>query len=418
MSKIAVVTSKQTIKGGAQSVCFHLINSLKQDHDVTLFTPSPQNINYDEIKDFYGFDEYSSVDLYDDKFFKITSRVLLSDFWKRISHSAGRFLNGLNRSFFIRSIQKKQEEFDLLIWVYRGPNIGNKYVAYKETNKQNIGEDKNLGLEMIDSSTPTVRYIHMSYYIKEQQKSPLVRIANTICEIISKSSPPNNNANIYLSNSEWTGNNINQIHNVRSKTVYPPVNQQIFSEDLKTWEERENGFVIIGRITPDKRIHECISIIESLQKTNHDVHLHIIGKVSDHSYADRIQSEASEKDYIHYEGEVSFDKLVNLVKSHKFGIHGKKNERFGIAIAEMMSAGTIPFVHDSGGQRELVDPFNILMYKNQHEAVENISNVLSDSALQKDISDQLRENSHMYDTEEFEQNIRSIVESVLSNDSS
>ena len=54
-----------------------------------------------------------------------------------------------------------------------------------------------------------------------------------------------------------------------------------------------------------------------------------------------------------------------------------KNEHFGIAVAEMMQAGCITFIHDSGGQTEIVN-LRELRYQTKEEAIEKIIQVLKD----------------------------------------
>jgi glycosyltransferase involved in cell wall biosynthesis len=50
------------------------------------------------------------------------------------------------------------------------------------------------------------------------------------------------------------------------------------------WEERENGFVLSGRLTPEKNIETAIEIIRSIRQKLQDVHLHIVSSGYDLKY--------------------------------------------------------------------------------------------------------------------------------------
>lgn len=49
--------------------------------------------------------------------------------------------------------------------------------------------------------------------------------------------------------------------------------------------------------------------------------------------------------------------MAEALAKARIGVHMYRGEHFGIAVAEMICAGVLPIVHDSGGVRELVtDP--------------------------------------------------------------
>jgi glycosyltransferase involved in cell wall biosynthesis len=66
-----------------------------------------------------------------------------------------------------------------------------------------------------------------------------------------------------------------------------------------------------------------------------------------------------------------------LLKKSKYFIHTRKNEHFGISIAEAIAAGCIPLVHNSGGQKEIV-PLDELRFDSIDEAIEKFKTI-SDS---------------------------------------
>jgi glycosyltransferase involved in cell wall biosynthesis len=88
-------------------------------------------------------------------------------------------------------------------------------------------------------------------------------------------------------------------------------------------------------------------------------------------------------------------------------------EHFGIAVAELVAGGTIPFVPNSGGQREIVNQLDDVTYNSVSDAVEKADTVLSDSESQKSIRKSLPNVKKRFGPERFKRAIREIVVEVL-----
>jgi glycosyltransferase involved in cell wall biosynthesis len=52
--------------------------------------------------------------------------------------------------------------------------------------------------------------------------------------------------------------------------------------------------------------------------------------------------------------DISRGVLAELVARQRYGMHAQIDGDFGMAVAEMLRAGCIPFVHNSGGPPEIV----------------------------------------------------------------
>jgi glycosyltransferase involved in cell wall biosynthesis len=104
-----------------------------------------------------------------------------------------------------------------------------------------------------------------------------------------------------------------------------------------------------------------------------------------------------------------------MICTHKYGIHGMLQEHFGMAIAEMVAGGIIPFVPNGGGQVEVVNNNNRLVYDSSEEAIENIDRVLSDSTIQQKLRANLREMKALFTKERFQQEFKTIVHQILTN---
>ena len=66
-------------------------------------------------------------------------------------------------------------------------------------------------------------------------------------------------------------------------------------------------------------------------------------------YLEDVAAEEGVSNSVHFEINLSIEKVIDIMAQAKVGIHTMKNEHFGIAIVEMMAAGVITIAHESGG---------------------------------------------------------------------
>jgi len=97
---------------------------------------------------------------------------------------------------------------------------------------------------------------------------------------------------------------------------------------------------------------------------------------------------------------------------HKFGIHARTGEAFGIAVAEMAKAGCIPFVHQEGGPAEIVS-HPLLSYRNIDEAATKIDRVLRDHPLQDQLHEHVKHQGQRFSAESYTSGIRAVVARFL-----
>ena len=107
---------------------------------------------------------------------------------------------------------------------------------------------------------------------------------------------------------------------------------------------------------------------------------------------------------------VSRSELVDSVARVRYGIHGMDDEHYGMAVAELLQAGCIPFVPDSGGQVEIVGVAPALRYANEEEAVRKIACVIGNPALQAQLLTHLEERRQLYSTAAFITGMRAAAE--------
>jgi len=93
----------------------------------------------------------------------------------------------------------------------------------------------------------------------------------------------------------------------------------------------------------------------------------------------------------------------------RYGIHANRDEHFGIAPAEMMASGCIVFVHNSGGQVEIIGRDLRLCYQTDKAAVEKILGIVNSATLQAAILDSPAPRRTMFRTAAFMGGLRNLA---------
>ncbi|MFW5900809.1 MAG: glycosyltransferase, partial [Halodesulfurarchaeum sp.] len=208
-----------------------------------------------------------------------------------------------------------------------------------------------------------------------------------------------------LANSAWTADSVETIYEVRPDVLHPPVGP--VDEGL-SWEQRENGILIVGRLAPDKRVLEGIFIVDQLRDRGHPVHLHIVGSAPRQyrPYSSRIASVADQRAYVTLERDVSRERLEALLGTHRYGLNLKWDEHFGMSVAEYVKAGMIAFAPDGGGQREILDGRSDRLFESIPAAVDRI-----EASLERDDRPSLPRDR--FDRDRFKSSIRAHANRLL-----
>lgn len=127
-------------------------------------------------------------------------------------------------------------------------------------------------------------------------------------------------------------------------------------------------------------------------------------------YFESLQAEArSLGAWIQFRQDVSRQELRELMGTHRYGIHGMREEHFGMAPAEMARAGIIVWVPKGGGQVEIVGQEPALMYDSEVDGAARITAVLADPAAQQRLRASLAARAEMFSTDRFVREVREIV---------
>ncbi|MFC4549766.1 MULTISPECIES: glycosyltransferase family 4 protein [Halorussus] len=375
MARIAVAHTDLMAKGGGEGVCMNVLEALQEDHEVTLLTLTPPDLT--ELNDYFRTDVRDVA---------VDRPPLVDDFLAWLDNPRYNLRNALLN----RYVSARRDDFDLA-----------------------FGTDNELSV-----AGPLVQYVHTPRFARlvvskrVGEDSFADHAYDRLCWRLGEFDPEEIRGSALLSNSEWMADVVQDAYDARPRVVHPPVDTRGFGERERPFEEREDGFVTVGRIAGYKNVLEDIEIIDRVRDRGHDVHLHLVGPAYDDEYTRKVKQAATERDYVSVEGELPREEVVETICRHKYGLHGKRHEHFGMAVAELVAGGTVPFVPDNGGQREIVGS-DELTYSTVEEAVESVDRVLSDSERARELRSESAEIERRFGRERFQSEVREVVAEAL-----
>ncbi len=351
--------------GGAEAVGLWMLEALKDDYDVTLFTFSEPD-----------FKKLNS--LYETQLSRDSIKVNFI-FPREFSHFVDfcRSNNDEFRKIVLHSIlakmRIKKDDYDLLISGYNAVDLGKKGIQYIHWVKVLEGRKK---------------IYNKIFNFSEQQLKE----------------------NISVVNSYQVAQIVKETYGIDSRVIYPPV---MLKDCTLSRDKKENAFVCSGRLVKTKQPHQVIQILERVRQQGFDVKLYLTGGaggIYESEYRQFLQKmvEANSTWIKLYEN-LSYEDYAAILYRCRYGIH-YKIEPFGISIAEMIKAGLIPFVRSRGGQVEIVGQENTdLLFDNQEQAVQKITEVLSNYDKQENLLNCLQSRKKLFSTIRFTEKINIIV---------
>jgi glycosyltransferase involved in cell wall biosynthesis len=210
---------------------------------------------------------------------------------------------------------------------------------------------------------------------------------------------------VVVSNSRWSAEKLFQRHGIASRVIYPPVCAERFDPKAP----RSGDFVLLGRIDPDKRVTEAIEVLARVRARGHKFNFHIIGPLDRSAYSSRVRALAKQhSDWVQLRGGLyGSEKFAELAR-HSFALHMRSQEAFGIAVAEQVKMGLIPFVPAGTAPAEIVGDAR-LFFKDRDHAVEIIDQVLRSSQDHASVLDSLAERAQLFSKERFIDETRQLL---------
>jgi glycosyltransferase involved in cell wall biosynthesis len=217
-------------------------------------------------------------------------------------------------------------------------------------------------------------------------------------------------ANVTLANSGWIAARIRALHGIEAETLHPPAPGAF---PAVPWEARRPGFVCVGRLSPEKRVEDAVAILAEVRRVHPEVELHVVGSPDQAAYGRRVRAlVAAHGGWVFLHENLPRPALTDLLSRQRWGIHAMPDEHFGIAVAEMVRAGCIPFVPTTGGPREIVGDEPALLFDSPADAVRRITAVLGDERLQAELRRRLAARAPLFTPERFAARLRALVAQV------
>jgi len=372
-------------RGGSEAAAMWAIEALKNDYNVSLVTA--EDLDLAGLNQFYGT-QVNKKEI-------SIRRASIPDFLRHLN-GADAFFGAL----YQRHCQKIAHEFDLLISTYNLCDFGVPAI-------QCIA-DFSWDEETRTSFDPPPQGARGLFHRIALLRKCYLGLAN----LVARPSGRNlfSGEDLILANSHWSAGIIKEKYGPDIDVLYPPV----FVEFPKVpFEDKEMGFVCIGRISPEKRIEKIIEILSRVRSQGHDIHLHVIGNTDETTYGKFVENLCRDQgDWVTMEGRRLGEEKTGLLSQHRFGIQARQGEPFGISVAEMVKAGCITFVPGEGGQAEIVN-HKSLMYDSVEDAVEKIDTVLRKPQLQAELGQHLKKQGTKFSKDAFMGGLRATVEKFL-----
>jgi glycosyltransferase involved in cell wall biosynthesis len=376
LKKIAVIHPRLVAGGGSEACALWILEALKNDHSVSLITSG--RVDLPLLNAFYGTKVLAS---------EVRIDSLPLPFLARYFDAT----RGYRVARFARNVST---EYDLMISAY---NV----MKFQGRGIQFIGDlsfDDRIRREVLDSREDRARRIYDDGLLRRAY----IRFA----ERLSCLSDGGWRNNLTIANSHWTQEILRRHYKIDAPVIYPPVQSDF---PRLSWEDKENGFVYVGRLSPEKRIDRILDILSAVRHKGHPVHLHLYGKAEDSEYGERLSRMcAPHSEWVRLEGPVSGIDKTHALISHRYGISARFNEPFGIFVAELVSAGAIVWIPNGGGQREIVDCPD-LSYDSCDEAAGKIAGVLGSKARQDALRSHLLKRQRAFSTDTFVAQVRGLI---------
>jgi glycosyltransferase involved in cell wall biosynthesis len=344
--------------GGTEKTLLSIIESLsKGDHDITLYTISKPSIQIPEIK--------------------INSTLPF--------HLP---ILGLYQRYLESKLIEKAKDTDLIIQASGGLALpirsNQKVIIYCHHDFQN--ETK----KIITKYKGIWKWYYKPYYLLNQKFVRHIR-----------------NENILLvSNSKFIQNSIMEKFSKDSIVIYPPVELEIFQNDVK----KEQSAVTISRYSQEKNLEFAIDVFQDI-----DVQYTMIGNTRtsvNEVYYESLNSKIknNKKDRIFLLKNIERSKVIENLKKSKVYFHASP-ETFGISVVESIAAGCIPIVPDDSAHVETI-PFKELRYptNDMQVARKKIQNALEGKY--DDLLKPLQESLIKYDKENFKKSFVEYIDEI------
>ncbi|MDX2166487.1 MAG: glycosyltransferase family 4 protein [Deltaproteobacteria bacterium] len=374
--RVLIVQPYLNPRGGSSAVAAWIVEALRDPHHVTLLTW--------QRPDFAAVDRSFDTRLATGGFTCVLGPPRLHGWLERVPLK----LDLLKDSCLVQHARRLAPSFDVVI---------------SANNEHDLGR-------------PAIQYVHYPRFealrpARERsawyQGALAVRGYRRAVSALTRTRPARLRANRTLTNSDWVGERYRDVHGGTPETLNPPA-PGTFPE--RAWSARADGIVCIGRLAAEKRLEVVVDAVERVRARGFDLRLRLIGTPDRSGYATTVRRlVAARPAWATLHEGLSRAALCALVAGQRYGIHAMPDEHFGIAVAEMLRGGCIPFVPASGGPAEIVGRDPRLLFRDAGEAADRIAAVMADDTLQASLRSALAARRERFTPEHFVHRLRAIV---------
>jgi glycosyltransferase involved in cell wall biosynthesis len=177
-----------------------------------------------------------------------------------------------------------------------------------------------------------------------------------------------------VANSSWTADVVDDIYGERPAVCHPPVDPIPGRE----WSAREHGVLVLGRIAPDKRVLDAIAVVDALRDRGYDLTCRVVGSAPPayRDYVAEVERATDAREHVALETDVDRDRVLDLLGRYRYGLNMKRTEHFGMAVAEYVAAGMLPFAPDDGGQVDVLAGDDRLLFPDADGAIQRIADAV------------------------------------------
>ncbi len=369
------------LSGGSEARVMWSAQALQDQYDITIVTAKLESLRL--LNSQYG----TNVD--ETKVSVIQTGIPI---WLR----SNRYGDALRGAWFQRSLRNILTCFDLVISAYNlvdAPVPVIQFIAdfsWDDAERRRLHPEK--GWKGFIHGNNPVRSLYLAAVHKLGGDVSAKQVLNNSWKIIS--------------NSRFSAEILKERYDVESDVIYPPVAGKF---PIIPWHKKQSRFVALGRISPEKKLEKVVRILEEVRKLGHEVELDILGNWENSEYGKQFYLWARKKGrWIVFHGDCRGEKKTQLLTQARYGLHGCTGEAFGIAVAEMIKAGCLPFVPGEGGPVEIVEDKR-LVYTSQGAAVGKIAAVLESDTLQKMLHSHVINRQSAFSAERFMNKLRKLA---------
>lgn len=379
MRRVLLVQPSLQPPGGGNGVAAWMLQALVGVHKVTVL--SWRRVEVEPINRFFGTTLHASD----------FDNIVVPRSWTFVPDHLPVPAALLRSAVLMRYTRRVSDPFDVLLGVHNETDYGRRgiqYVHYPTYLRPRPAVD--------------YRWYHKAAPLLDAYYAFADRVADFSLERLRQ--------NETLANSNWTAARVKTLLGIDARTLYPPV---LTPARPLPWNERRTAFLALGRISPEKEYERIMRILARVRQSVPDLTLTIVGTWDRHAaryMRDLLRLAAALGSWIQFRRNLTRDDVQRLLISSRYGIHGMREEHFGMAPAEMVSAGMIVWLPRGGGQVEIVGEEPALLYDDEAEGAANILEVLGNDREQHRLRGALQARASLFCTARFVTEVRSIVE--------